>query len=80
MDAVEQENNERQKKWCVHPFVSIFTLLNPWPYPRLKDKKIGEGTYAVVYQGEIPSLVCRRCHTELKVDRKGGWHESEDSH
>ncbi|TEB36700.1 Pkinase-domain-containing protein [Coprinellus micaceus] len=32
MDAVEQENSERQKKW-------------------LKDKKIGEGTYAVVYQG-----------------------------
>ena len=53
MDAVEKANAERQRKWCAL-LVSCLFLLSQSSYImicRIKDKKVGEGTYAVVYQG-----------------------------
>ena len=54
MDAVEKANAERQRKW----YVLILTCYSQVFFCshliicRIKDKKVGEGTYAVVYQGK----------------------------
>jgi hypothetical protein len=49
MDVVEKANSERRKRWCVYPLSSTRSV--SFLPGRTKDKKIGEGTYAVVYQG-----------------------------
>ncbi|KAF7317894.1 Cmgc cdk cdk7 protein kinase [Mycena kentingensis (nom. inval.)] len=48
MDAVEQANAERQKRW-------------------VKDQKIGEGTYAVVYRGREASTNRKVAIKKIKV-------------
>ena len=54
MDAVEKANAERQRKWCVASFLASckFAVFTFYVLFRIKDKKVGEGTYAVVYQGK----------------------------
>ncbi|KAL1696560.1 kinase-like domain-containing protein [Schizophyllum commune] len=48
MDAVERENEARQKRW-------------------IKDKKVGEGMYAVVYQGREAASKRRCAIKKIKV-------------
>lgn len=52
MDAVEKANEARQKNWYVFmssgcPHASSDHI------QRIKDRKVGEGAYAVVYQGQV---------------------------
>ena len=54
MDAVEKANAERQKRWCVclRHFLKARPNRSHGPQTkRVKDQKVGEGTYAVVYRG-----------------------------
>ena len=51
MDAVEKANAEKQKRWSAGFLHTRMFLRDTIRLNRAKDKKIGEGTYAVVYQG-----------------------------
>lgn len=86
MDAVERENTERQKRWWdIYPCYNTAYLY----FNRVKDQKVGEGTYAVVYRGApilrwtFPNLKCRfrkgisdRSQSRYQKDKGGtlqGW-------
>lgn len=56
MDAVEKANTDKQTRWCTQYFQLQAHL---FMYLRAKERKVGEGTYAVVYQGLSWSLFLR---------------------